>query len=30
MARRQVTLSERMRLQLSASHGARWVVEQSE
>ncbi|HEY2855206.1 MAG TPA: putative sugar nucleotidyl transferase [Gemmatimonadaceae bacterium] len=30
MARRNVTLSDRMRLQLSASHRERWVVELSE
>jgi hypothetical protein len=30
MARRHVTLTERARLQLAASHDARWTVEQSE
>lgn len=30
MARRHVTLTERTRQQLAASHGARWTVEQSE
>jgi UDP-N-acetylglucosamine diphosphorylase/glucosamine-1-phosphate N-acetyltransferase len=30
MARRRVTLSDRARQQLAASHSARWIVEQSE
>jgi hypothetical protein len=30
MGRRHVTLTERTRLQLAASHDARWTVEQSE